>query len=136
MTIIIFFIILSILVIVHELGHFFVAKRAGIRVDEFGLGYPPRAKNLFNWKGTTFTLNWLPFGGFVKIFGENPAEDGGDVSDPRSIASKPRLTQAAVLVAGVFMNFLFSWALIARGFMVGLPASTDSGPLPPPRPSP
>ena len=76
LSIVLFVFILSVLVIAHELGHFFVAKRAGIRVDEFGLGYPPRAKALFMWKGTLFTLNWLPFGGFVKIFGEDGAELG------------------------------------------------------------
>ncbi|MFZ2763870.1 MAG: site-2 protease family protein, partial [Minisyncoccia bacterium] len=75
MSIIIFIIILSALVIVHELGHFLVARFFGIRVDEFGLGFPPRAKELFTWKGTPFTLNWLPFGGFVKIFGESPTEE-------------------------------------------------------------
>ncbi|MBX4181478.1 site-2 protease family protein, partial [Candidatus Parcubacteria bacterium] len=65
MSIILFLIILSVLIIVHELGHFLVAKFFGIRVDEFGLGYPPRAAKLFTWKGSDFTLNWLPFGGFV-----------------------------------------------------------------------
>src|SRR3989338_1923666 len=71
MAIIIFLIILSLLIIVHELGHFAAAKKFGIRVDEFSLGYPPRAGKLFRWKGTDFTLNWLPFGGFVRIFGED-----------------------------------------------------------------
>ena len=71
MAIIIFLVILSLLIIVHELGHFAAAKKFGIRVDEFGLGYPPKAKKLFRWKGTDFTLNWLPFGGFVRIFGED-----------------------------------------------------------------
>ena len=72
MSIIIFLIILAVLILVHEFGHFIVAKKSGIRVDEFGLGYPPRAKTLFKRNGTIFTLNWIPFGGFVKIFGENP----------------------------------------------------------------
>ena len=79
MSIIIFIIILSALIIVHELGHFLVAKRFGIRVDEFGLGFPPRITKLFTWKGTPFTLNWLPFGGFVKIFGENPVDKIADL---------------------------------------------------------
>ena len=72
MAILIFIIILSALIIVHEIGHFSVAKKFGIRVDEFGLGLPPRMRKLFSWRGTEFTLNWLPFGGFVKIFGEDP----------------------------------------------------------------
>lgn len=120
MSIIIFLIILSTLVIVHEFGHFLVAKRFGIRVDEFGLGFPPRAKKLFTWRNTLFTLNWLPFGGFVKIFGENPEEKiEGITSD--NFQSKNRGVQASVLVAGVVGNFLFAWLLISLGFVVGLP---------------
>lgn len=128
MSILIFIIILSILVIVHEAGHFFVAKFFGIRVDEFGLGYPPRAKTLFNWKGTIFTLNWLPFGGFVKIFGENPTNEieENPVSETGAMGgkftSKNRSIQAAVLVAGVTANFVFAWFLISIGFISGLPA--------------
>jgi regulator of sigma E protease len=119
MSIIIFIIILSVLVIVHELGHFLVAKKFGIKVDEFGLGYPPKAKSLFKWKGTDFTLNWLPFGGFVRIFGENPTEE--EIAED-SFQSKNRGIQAAVLVAGVAGNFLFAWLLISLGFMTGLAA--------------
>jgi len=120
-SIIIFIIILSALIIVHELGHFLVAKRFGIRVDEFGLGFPPRITKLFTWKGTPFTLNWLPFGGFVKIFGENPVDKIADlVTD--NFQSKNRGIQASVLVAGVVGNFLFAWLLISLGFIAGLPA--------------
>ena len=127
MSIIIFIIILSALVIVHELGHFLMARRFGIRVDEFGLGFPPRAKELFTWKGTPFTLNWLPFGGFVKIFGENPeniaTNNNLEVRLPSdSFQSKNRGIQASVLVAGVVGNFLFAWLLISLGFVIGLPA--------------
>lgn len=121
MSVLYFFIILSLLVLVHELGHFLVARFFDIRVDEFGLGYPPRALSLFKWKETLFTLNWLPFGGFVKIFGENPNEDE-QVADPRAFSSKNRGAQAAVLVAGVVGNFLFAWLLISVGFTSGLPA--------------
>lgn len=120
MSIILFLIILSALIIVHELGHFLVARRFGIRVDEFGLGYPPQAKKLFKWKGTLFTINWLPFGGFVKIFGENPSEDATVKAD--SFQAKNRAIQAAVLFAGVFFNFLFAWILFSVGLMSGLPA--------------
>ena len=135
MSIIIFIIILSALIIVHELGHFLVAKKFDIRVDEFGLGFPPRVTKLFTWKGTPFTLNWLPFGGFVKIFGENPTESsqlGGSASkyleaEPpsESFQSKNRGIQASVLVAGVTGNFLFAWFLISLGFIVGLPAPAN-----------
>lgn len=120
MSIIIFLIILSVLIIVHELGHFSVAKKFGIRVDEFGLGYPPLAKKLFRWKGSDFTLNWLPFGGFVKIYGENPAEE--NANSPESFQTKNRGVQAAVLAAGVFFNFLFAWLLISIGFATGIPS--------------
>lgn len=130
MSIIIFIIILSALVIVHELGHFLVARYFGIRVDEFGLGFPPRAKKLFVWKDTPFTLNWLPFGGFVKIFGENPeniaTNNNLEVELPsNSFQSKNRCIQALVLVAGVFGNFIFAWLLVSLGFITGLPVSSD-----------
>lgn len=121
MSIIIFLIILSVLILVHELGHFWVAKRFGIRVDEFGLGYPPRAAKLFSWRGTDFTLNWLPFGGFVKIFGENPTEEEQGKPE-ENFQKKNRGIQAAVLVAGVVCNFLFAWFLITVGFMGGVAA--------------
>lgn len=124
MALLLFFIILSALVIVHELGHFGAAKSFGIRVDEFGLGYPPRAARLFSWKNTLFSLNWLPFGGFVKIFGEN-YEEGSDLSHD-SFQAKNRGAQAVVLSAGVLGNFIFAWVLLSLGFMVGLPAPMDS----------
>src|SRR3989344_6169901 len=107
MSITIFIIILSALIIVHELGHFLVAKRFGIRVDEFGLGFPPRLMKLFTWKGTPFTLNWLPFGGFVKIFGENPVAEQSSLRGESeeltkdNLQSKNRGIQAAVLSSGV-----------------------------------
>ncbi len=132
MSIIIFFIILSALIIVHELGHFFAARRFGIRVDEFGLGYPPRANKIFRWKGADFTLNWLPFGGFVKIYGESPDEE--NANSPESFQTKNRGIQAAVLAAGVFFNFLFAWLLISLGFMTGIPSPASmSLPLENPR---
>ena len=137
MSIIIFIIILSALIIVHELGHFLVAKKFGIRVDEFGLGFPPRARQLFTWKGTPFTLNWLPFGGFVKIFGENPeqlelsahGQEGNSRPTPTALSdsfqSKNHGIQASVLAAGVVGNFLFAWLLFSLGFITGLPAPAD-----------
>ena len=125
MTVLIFIIILALLVLVHELGHFIVAKASGIRVDEFGLGFPPR---MFGKKigETIYSINWIPFGGFVKIFGENPdveSTTGPDAS--RSFVNKNRAIQAAVLVAGVAFNMIFAWLLISAGFMVGLPTSTS-----------
>jgi regulator of sigma E protease len=127
LLIIIMIAVLAVLVLVHEFGHFIVAKRNGIRVDEFGFGFPPRAKKLFSWKGTDFTLNWLPFGGFVKIFGENPADpelSGGKPKD--SFVAKSRWTQARVLLAGVFFNIILAWFLFALSFVMGVPAVVSS----------
>lgn len=133
MSVILFIFILFILVLVHELGHFIVAKLFKIRVDEFGFGYPPRAAKLFRWKGTDFTLNWLPFGGFVKIFGEDPTENmppqEGDTSSSdvaHNFAYKPWYAQALVLIAGVAMNFILGWLLLSVGFMAGIPTSVSS----------
>ena len=115
MNIIIFLIILVVLVLVHEFGHFIVAKKSGIRVDEFGLGFPPR---IFGKKfgGTIYSINALPFGGFVKIFGENPADVAeGDLDRARSMVGKPKWIQAAVLAAGVSFNIIFAWIVISLG---------------------
>lgn len=126
MSVVIFIIILAILIIVHEYGHFIVAKKGGIRVDEFGLGYPPKALRLFRRKGTDFTLNWLPFGGFVKIFGENPDDESlrGEFRQ-QAFVNKPKWLQALVLFAGPFMNFLFAWIIIFVSLLVGLPTSIN-----------
>ena len=118
-SIVLFIVILSVLVIAHELGHFWVARKAGIRVEEFGLGYPPRARKLFHRNGTDFTLNWLPFGGFVKIFGEDGSEEISAEQKKESFSYKPRYVQALVLVAGVFMNFLVGWVLVSGLYAFG-----------------
>jgi regulator of sigma E protease len=126
MSIIIFIVILLVLVLVHELGHFFVAKKFGIRVDEFGFGFPPK---LFGIKKgeTEYTFNLLPLGGFVKIFGESPDEESLNGPDSgRSFINKAKWQQALVLVAGVFMNFALAWLLFSFGFMSGLPTSVSS----------
>jgi len=122
MSIIIFIIILVILILAHEFGHFIVAKRSGIRVDEFGIGFPPK---IFGKKfgETEYSINAIPFGGFVKIFGEDAESEallGADKE--RSLMSKPKYIQAAVISAGVFFNILLAWILISFGFMSGLPA--------------
>ncbi len=125
MTIIIFLIILGVLILVHEFGHFIVAKKSGIRVDEFGLGFPPK---IFSKKygGTLYTLNALPFGGFVKIFGEDPhSETISEEQKSTSFFYKSKWIQSAVLSAGVFMNVVFAWLLLSLGFMIGLPSSPD-----------
>lgn len=126
MSILIFFIILIVLVIAHEFGHFFAAKKFGIRVDEFGFGFPPKIAGIKKGE-TEYTFNALPFGGFVKIFGENPDEESLNGPDSgRSFVNKPRWQQAIVLFAGVFANFLVAWILFSAGFISGLPTSVDS----------
>lgn len=125
-TIILFILILGILVFVHELGHFAVAKFFGIRVDEFGMGFPPRAKKLLTRNGTDYTLNWIPFGGFVKIYGEDSLENGD--TDPdyhRSMGAKKWWQQVLVLIAGVTMNILLAWALFSISFMIGAPTAVS-----------
>ncbi len=129
MNILIFIVILLVLVLAHEWGHFFAAKKFGIRVDEFGFGFPPRALKLFKRGETLFTLNWLPIGGFVKIFGENPDEENTSGPDAaRSFVNKPKWQQAIVLFAGIFMNFVLAWVLFSIGFMSGLPTSVGNAP--------
>src|SRR3989344_1972758 len=113
MSILIFIAVLVALIVVHEFGHFVVAKWSGMRVDEFGLGYPPRALTVAKIGETIYTLNWLPFGGFVKIFGEDPSTKISEaVGAGRAFSQKSRLAQAFVLVAGVAMNVLFAYVLI------------------------
>ncbi|MEK7111151.1 MAG: site-2 protease family protein, partial [Patescibacteria group bacterium] len=111
LTVLIFLILLSVLVLVHEFGHFVAAKKLGVTVEEFGLGLPPKVRRLFTWRGTEFTLNWLPLGGFVKMRGED-REALIINHQPLNIeakgffyAQKP-WKRAIILVAGVFMNLV------------------------------
>ncbi|HET7728253.1 MAG TPA: M50 family metallopeptidase [Candidatus Limnocylindrales bacterium] len=106
-TIVLFFVILGGLVLVHEIGHFVTARLANVRVLEFGIGFPPRAKVLARGGETLYTLNWLPIGGFVKLEGE----DGDAADDPRSFSRQPLLVRLGILVAGVVMNLLVSIAI-------------------------
>jgi regulator of sigma E protease len=116
LTLILFLLILGILIFVHELGHFMVAKWMGMRVDEFALGFPPRI-----WarkKGeTTYALNIIPLGGYVKIHGESPdhEEDG----EPNSFEKKSVWARIAVILAGVTMNVLFAFVILVIAFSVG-----------------
>lgn len=125
MNIILFILILGVLIFVHELGHFLAAKKSGIRVDEFAIGFPPK---LWSWKKgeTTYSLNLIPLGGYVKIHGENYEEDSLKGKDyKRSFVNKPRWIQAIVLFAGVFFNVLLAWVLLSVSFMVGVPTIDD-----------
>jgi regulator of sigma E protease len=126
MSIIIFLIILALLILVHEFGHFIVAKKADIRVDEFGIGFPPRIFGKL-WQGTIYSINAIPFGGFVRIFGEDPSEEARTGKDSvKSFINKPRFTQAAVLGAGVAFNLIMGWGLLAISFMSAQPSFADA----------
>jgi regulator of sigma E protease len=107
--------ILVLLIVVHELGHFFAAKLFGVRVDEFGVGYPPRAFLIGTWGGTQYTLNWIPFGGFVRLFGEE-----ADGHGKGSFVDASRGKQALILVAGVFMNVVAAWVLFTGAYSLGI----------------
>ncbi len=122
---------LSVLILGHEAGHFLVAKLFGLRVDEFGFGFPPRmfAKKIGE---TEYSFNWLPFGGFVRIAGENdaaPMIEGGDAAaSAASEEEKNRLfvfqswwKRSLIVIAGVVVNFLIGWFLISAVLMVGTP---------------
>ncbi len=115
LTLIVFIIVLSVLIFVHEFGHFIVAKRAGMKVEEFGFGFPPRLWGIKKGE-TVYSINWIPFGGFVKIFGE----DGQSRDDRKSFASAKARVRVAVVVAGVEMNFLLAVVLLSIGNAVGL----------------
>ncbi len=123
MSILIFFIVLSILVLVHEFGHFIMAKRAGILVEEFGFGLPPRIYGKQVGE-TLYSINLLPFGGFVKLYGESNDET---VDSARAFSSKSKLQRILVIVAGVFMNFIL--AIVAFGIVysfTGVPKETNN----------
>lgn len=118
LTIIAVIVIFSILVLIHEYGHFIAARRSGIRVLEFGIGFPPR---LFKKKigETTYSINAIPFGGFVKLYGED-SSDRDVLSDKRSFASKTPWVRTKVILAGVFMNLLLAIGLLTIGFSFGI----------------
>jgi regulator of sigma E protease len=106
-TIVLFFVVLGSLVLIHEFGHFVTARLAGVRVLEFGIGFPPRAKVLRSRGETLYTLNWLPIGGFVKLEGE----DGDDAGDPRSFVRARLPVRLVILLAGVAMNLVAAFVI-------------------------
>lgn len=151
LTIVIFVLVLSVLIFAHEFGHFFTARSFGVKAEEFGFGFPPRAVGIYKnkhgkwrWvfgsrstesleasevpdvppasKSTVYSLNWLPLGGFVKIKGQ----DGECPDDKNSFVSKKVWQRALILAAGVIMNVVLAWALFSVGYIVGLPQSTDT----------
>ncbi len=120
MTIIAFVLVFSLLVFVHELGHFTVAKLTGIRVEEFGFGYPPRLLTIARRGDTEYTINAIPFGGFVRMLGE---EDPGH---PESFAAKSKLVRATDLLAGPLMNVVLAFLLFIGVGLIGFDIPTGS----------
>jgi regulator of sigma E protease len=115
-TVLIFITILTVIVVIHEAGHFATARLARIRVHEFGIGFPPRARILRAQGETIYTLNWLPIGGFVRLEGED-----GDSDDPRSFVRAPLPVKLIVLVAGVAMNLVLAFFIFFAISLVATP---------------
>lgn len=152
MSVILFFVVIFVLILVHEFGHFWMAKKTDMRVDEFGIGFPPKVASIKKGE-TEYSFNLLPIGGFVKIFGEDsisvessPSDStaGGNQSErseadqgvasssarihpdySRSFIAKTPLQQSLVLIAGVTMNMLFAWLLFIIVFAIGVPTVVD-----------
>jgi len=137
-TFITFVLVLSLLVFVHELGHFWTARKFGVKAEEFGFGLPPRFFGVYKdkngrWKkvfgskqvedagDTVYSFNWLPLGGFVKIKGE----DGEGANEIDSFAHQNIGKRAIILLAGVTMNILLAGFLLSFGYMIGLPQAID-----------
>lgn len=122
MNVVLLIIILAVLVLSHEFGHFLFAKLFKMKVEEFGMGLPPRIKGIMK-NGTIYSINWIPFGGFVRILGEDAV--GEEAVAQGAFATKSRLAQALVVVAGILFNVLLAIFLMWFGFFaVGLPVST------------
>ena len=121
LTIIIFVLVLGVLVLAHELGHFAVARLVGMRVEEFGFGFPPRIAS-FKRGDTVYSINLIPFGGFVKILGEN-----GESAEADSFASQSALKRFFVLLAGVTMNVVLAWVLFSLALTLGIPTVISQG---------
>lgn len=129
-TLLIFFVVLSVLVLIHELGHFLAARFFGVKAEEFGFGFPPRlvgfVKEKGRWKrvgandtkeyaNTIWSFNWLPLGGFVRMKGEE-----GTAMDTDSFNSKPKYARAIILAGGVVMNWLLACVIITTGLISGV----------------
>lgn len=139
LTLVVFLVILTVLVLIHEAGHYFVAKKFGIKVEEFGFGLPPRIFGI--QKGETlYSLNWLPIGGFVKLFGEDDAGSGtvsvpakskvketSHADEKRAFYARPAWQKALVVVAGVVMNTLL--AIVIYYVFLGISNFTTTEPL-------
>ncbi|MFA6227836.1 MAG: RIP metalloprotease RseP [Patescibacteria group bacterium] len=137
LTIIIFILVLSLLVFVHELGHFLTARGFGVKCEEFGMGLPPRVIGWQKYQGRwrliwgnreiapaepmIYSINWIPVGGFVKIKGEN----GEQASEADSFGHKPIWQRNIILAAGVTMNLILCVLLLSLGFAIGMPSAVE-----------
>jgi regulator of sigma E protease len=119
-TILTFLIVFSLLVFAHELGHFLVGKWRGVKVEEFGFGYPPRLFTIMEIGGTKLTVNAIPFGGFVRFLGEN------DPTVPDSLASQGWRVRGGVFIAGAVMNMVLAALLFGANALIGEPVSITS----------
>ena len=124
MSVLLFFVVIFVLVLVHEFGHFWMAKKTGMRVDEFGIGFPPKVASIKKGE-TEYSFNLLPIGGFVKIFGEDAADAASSPDRDRSFIAKSPFQQSLVLIAGVTMNMMFAWFLFILVFAIGIPTVVD-----------
>lgn len=125
LTIITFIIILALLILAHEFGHFVAAKKTGVKVEEFAFGFPPR---LFSIKRgeTQYSINALPLGGYVRMLGELEKS-----KNPRAFENQSRLKRFIISVSGVLMNVILAWVLITTGFIIGMsPIITPSSEIP------
>jgi regulator of sigma E protease len=118
LSIIIFLLTLSFLVLAHEFGHYWLARKSGTTVEEFGIGFPPRLWSVKKGE-TVFSINAIPLGGFVRLDGESE-----DSENPNAFYKQPKLWRAAILSGGVIMNILVAYFIFAIGFMVGMPVAT------------
>lgn len=115
-SILLFIVAVSVLAFLHELGHFLTSRMFNIEVEEFGLGFPPRAARLFRWRGTDFTLNWIPFGAFVRPKGET------DPTIPGGLGAAHPLQRLVVLLGGPIMNLITGMVLFTLIFLqTGVP---------------
>jgi regulator of sigma E protease len=114
-------VVIGALIFFHELGHFLAARAVGVPVEEFGFGYPPRLAKIAEWKGTEITLNWIPFGGFVRLKGE------GDETVEGGMAAAPAWKRLVIALSGPVMNFLIGIILLVVIYSaIGIPASNEA----------
>ena len=126
LAIVTFVLVFGLLIFVHEIGHFLAAKRMGVKVEEFGFGFPPRIFGI-KYGETIYSLNLIPLGGFVKMLGQDDFDVKGNLkkSGKRNFNNKPAYKRALIMISGVVMNFILAWVLIIVGFSVGMPVLSD-----------